>query len=552
MHSSLTYTLILGALLSCPFRTSATTSSGRNSYAIAKSLSQKGDVARSLLILNRVADSISAMPKTHSDSILFIDVYSLNAQNYRRLGDTEKALSLYMKAMSMVNSTSDKRHYADLCNNIFAIYYSAHQYSNALDLLKKALSTNIALGDSANIRNNYNNFGLVAYEQRRYDVALHYMDKALSYTPQNDKIGQSIVFTNRAEVFRSQGQYTKAEAELNKSLRLQSPLPFAESMLQTSLNMAYVKAKLGKRSEAQGYVNFVKGKLPTVSLSVRSNAYRQMTDISFILGDSIEALHNILKYEELGDSVWNDGRDAQLRQLLVVYDTERLRNSNNTLEASVDAYKTIAKQRTFIVYVVITFIVILAVLIIILWIRMKSDRRKNRLINSQRDRLRAYEQKEYERKQLEMTHQLDSKTRQLTTYTIDLAAVNEFHQKLCTELSSLRDEYKDISAPLTTRLGEMIQTIRHYNDKPVAEDFRIYFDEVHPDFLNRLSHLYPQLSKMDLRLCAYLHLGMSTKEISALTYREVRSVESSRHRLRKKLGVPQDTSLYEFLSALQS
>lgn len=99
-------------------------------------------------------------------------------------------------------------------------------------------------------------------------------------------------------------------------------------------------------------------------------------------------------------------------------------------------------------------------------------------------------------------------------------------------------------------LGEAIQELRHYNDKPVGEDFRIYFDEVHPDFLNRLASLYPQLSKMDLRLCAYLHLGMSTKEISALTYREVRSVESSRHRLRKKLGVPPDVSLYDFFSSL--
>ena len=85
------------------------------------------------------------------------------------------------------------------------------------------------------------------------------------------------------------------------------------------------------------------------------------------------------------------------------------------------------------------------------------------------------------------------------------------------------------------------------NRKEVNEDFRVYFNEVHPDFLKRLSEKFPALTPNDHRLCSYLYLGMSTKEIAALTFREIRSVESSRLRLRKKLGITGDTTLHDFL-----
>lgn len=94
---------------------------------------------------------------------------------------------------------------------------------------------------------------------------------------------------------------------------------------------------------------------------------------------------------------------------------------NSSLEASVDIYRTIASRRTLMVCIVAVFLVILAVLIVLLLLRIRADRRKNRLINLQRDRLLLYEQREHERRQLEMNYQLDSKNRQLTTYTIDLA-----------------------------------------------------------------------------------------------------------------------------------
>lgn len=82
------------------------------------------------------------------------------------------------------------------------------------------------------------------------------------------------------------------------------------------------------------------------------------------------------------------------------------------------------------------------------------------------------------------------------------------------------------------------------------EHFAIHFDSVHGDFLKRLREKYPQTSPNDLRLCAYLRMNLSTKEIANLLNISVRGVEGSRYRLRKKLDLPGDANLVEIMMGI--
>lgn len=77
--------------------------------------------------------------------------------------------------------------------------------------------------------------------------------------------------------------------------------------------------------------------------------------------------------------------------------------------------------------------------------------------------------------------------------------------------------------------------------------FEFHFDEVHVGFLKRLKDLYPTLSPNELRLCAYLRLNMTTKDIAQILNISIRGVEISRYRLRKKLGIEGDTNLIDFM-----
>ncbi len=84
------------------------------------------------------------------------------------------------------------------------------------------------------------------------------------------------------------------------------------------------------------------------------------------------------------------------------------------------------------------------------------------------------------------------------------------------------------------------------------EQFAVHFDNVHSDFLQILKSVYPNLSAHELKLSAYLRMNLSSKEIAQLENISVRGVEISRYRLRKKLKIPTETNLFDFLIALHA
>jgi DNA-binding NarL/FixJ family response regulator len=82
------------------------------------------------------------------------------------------------------------------------------------------------------------------------------------------------------------------------------------------------------------------------------------------------------------------------------------------------------------------------------------------------------------------------------------------------------------------------------------EQFASHFNEISNDFLKKLKAGYPMLTNSDLKVCAYLQLNLSSKEIAQLMNISVRGVEMSRYRIRKKLGLPQEQPLHEFLNGV--
>jgi len=84
------------------------------------------------------------------------------------------------------------------------------------------------------------------------------------------------------------------------------------------------------------------------------------------------------------------------------------------------------------------------------------------------------------------------------------------------------------------------------------EQFTMHFDNVHSDFLSALKTKFPGLSANELKLSAYLRMNLSTKEIAQLMNISVRGVEISRYRLRKKLQIPTEMNLFDFLLRLDT
>lgn len=142
--------------------------------------------------------------------------------------------------------------------------------------------------------------------------------------------------------------------------------------------------------------------------------------------------------------------------------------------------------------------------------------------------------------------EIQHKNEELATTTMHLVKKSETLQKIGSELGKISKSTKD-----TNTAKSLKKVIRFLNaDEEMSDDwqqFEQYFDQVYGNFLKRLREKHPQLTPKDYRLCAYLRMNLSTKEIAPLMNISVRGVEIGRYRLRKKLELESGANLVEFI-----
>jgi len=141
------------------------------------------------------------------------------------------------------------------------------------------------------------------------------------------------------------------------------------------------------------------------------------------------------------------------------------------------------------------------------------------------------------------------KNRELASSAMHLLQKGEVLLKIKQELEELA---KEASPSGRKQIQKLIRVIKDdiRLDKNWKQ-FEIHFDQVHGDFLAQLRAAYPELTARDQRLCAYLRMNFSTKEIAQLMNISVRGVEISRYRLRKKLGLDREQNLNAFMMDFQ-
>ena len=119
-----------------------------------------------------------------------------------------------------------------------------------------------------------------------------------------------------------------------------------------------------------------------------------------------------------------------------------------------------------------------------------------------------------------------------------------FIRNLLTELKAL-SSHVDLEGLGTVK--SISRSIQRLDNDPAWEEFELRFHEVHNRFYDNLVNQFPSLTTNEVRLCALLKLGMNTKEISSVTFQNVRAIETARLRLRKKLGMESTEDLGSFL-----
>lgn len=145
---------------------------------------------------------------------------------------------------------------------------------------------------------------------------------------------------------------------------------------------------------------------------------------------------------------------------------------------------------------------------------------------------------------------IEHKSRELSSTTMSLIRKNEILSDLASRIEYIKQlvssdgTRSSITKQLSKIQSSINENIQHDND---WNSFNKNFDIVYGDFSKRLTEKHPTLSASEIRLCCYIRMGLASKDIAPLINISAKSVEMARYRLRKKINLPPNLSLSDYL-----
>jgi hypothetical protein len=141
---------------------------------------------------------------------------------------------------------------------------------------------------------------------------------------------------------------------------------------------------------------------------------------------------------------------------------------------------------------------------------------------------------------------LETKKREITSYTMRLFNLSKMKDTLSYKLKNL------LKLPEKEKNDRIIEILSNLalDSEQVSIEFETHFSTVFEDFYVNLGRLYPDLTTNERRLCAFLKLDLSTKEIASITFQNPKSIDMARYRLRKKMNLSQGDNVSDMLKLI--
>jgi AraC family transcriptional regulator, chitin signaling transcriptional activator len=187
--------------------------------------------------------------------------------------------------------------------------------------------------------------------------------------------------------------------------------------------------------------------------------------------------------------------------------------------------------------------------------RIKSRReaeQSKKLLELELEQLKLQRDKEaINRDKAVLEEDVINKSKQLANYTMLLVHKKDIFNEITDDLKELKSYLRNEES--RKKLLEIFQKLsKHQIGEEYMEVFDVHFEKVHHNFFERLKQLNPELTKRELRLCAFVKMNLSNKEISPLLGISLRGIENARYRIRKKLGVASEDNFAAFLESVDN
>lgn len=491
-----------------------------------------------------------------------------NLTRFALFQDGQNLLDLAKDGLDLAKECGELKHIAHAQSFLGAAYINAANYKNALSNLidseKNYAKINDSLGmamvnlDLAIVYSNLQEdeksiavtkkAALIYKEAGRdlnYAVALIDMcssyldimetDSVIKYLPIAHKIvenrhqlANAYVYQHYGNLNIQQQKYDEAIKNLKKGLEVNKNI--GDRSLNINLYNFLVLAYNKKKSPDLAY--FYALKSDSVSKSIgnnyeRLNSLLTLAKASHDVGRNNQSHDAFLDYIKLKDSLLGEEKLKEVAALEKFYEAEKRENQIKIQQQENDLLTTknrAANNRN--IALLITLLLLGAI--------------AYALIN--KFRLRATKQKAITKvKELEndnLNQKIEHQKRELASKALHIAQKNEMLNELKEDLNNLK---KDSNINEVNHLLNKLRFDKQIDDN--WEQFTTQFMEMNPDFFNRITELYDDLTKNDIRLIALLKMKFDTSTIASLLNISTEGVKKARYRLRKKLNLSSDENL---------
>ena len=446
----------------------------------------------------------------------YVNLYSQIGTCYFNMENTDKALQYYTKSLKLCHSAYAKnksfpltKFELSLYNNIGSVYLTQEDLNNAKINYEKALELNKVIKSQAIYGSLYNNVGIIYNSKKQYSRALEYYNKSLRIRQAlKDTAGIAQVYNNLGDCYFQTGNYAQSTEILNRALTYSRHAAILPSQMKAAnfLSLAYEK----------------------------SGNFKQSLEMQRL-------------YQTLHDSI-NGAEQVQLSLKMEMQYLFEKQQKENELIQQIELAK---KQRKALIFMIISGILLSSFIVLMLLNRnQKIKIKRNSLIQESLILESKNLQLEKQNLQLEKSNlkqELDFRNKELATHVMYLLSKNEF-------ISSISEKLLNIKSLLNHEdkkwVQDIVREMESNVDNTVWGEFEMRFQQVHEDFYARLKEHYPDLTPNEKKICAFLLLNMTTKDISSITFQSVKSIQVARTRLRKKMGMTRDENLIAYLQQL--
>jgi tetratricopeptide (TPR) repeat protein len=505
--------------------------------AIARTYS-KSDVIMSL----QYGEKALLIAEESKDSTLISYALFNLGVRYFSQGVMNLSIPYFFRYLEISQEQKDNKAIAYAMANIGAIYLNIKELDKASDYFEQALATfEIIYADSDKPRKEaisiYNNLGIIAKERHKYETAIDYYKMGISLARVTPGVNTQLanLLNNMGSLYIESGKPDKATVLLMEALQIRTSDNDMPGIVKSYLSLAnyYQAQNLDDKALEHLYM--------ALDLAKKVGIKSSMAEAQRLLFETYQEKQladSALKYHILfTDMSENMHKESALKELKHLEITSHFRENERLKQIE---QKRKEQRYQFIGLTLVLAIFILSLLIFLVFIRSRRLKlEKGNII---------LKTKNIELEKGHLENQLEARNKELATNVMYQIQRNEL---INTIVEKLQKQSSPEAKKYPAWVLEIISDLKKTQKDSVWDEFELRFMQVHNEFYNKLNEINPGLSPNERRLCAFLRLNMTTKEISSITGQSYRSIEVARTRLRKKLNLTNsETGLVEFLSTL--